>query len=611
MKPSSSGRSDPMKRKRAFILLGFILLGTLFVGLLLVWASFQSFETLASLLNQLASDGELESFNPFLYQTLRLPFALLGFALIIIPGTMLLRWKKTKSWIQTFPARAKYFFSRLREDWHRFGRDAKAGAASQGRLINLGLLGTMFVAALLRLSNLNIPMEHDEPYMYNAFASRSFWHIVSNYHLPNNHVFLSILIKITTGLLGNHVWTLRLPTILAGILMVPVAYFFAKRFYSLETAFLSAIVVAVFPVLIQYSVMARGYILIGLFTLLLFILGDYVRTQKNRIAWILIAVLSALGFYTIPLMLFPFGALYVWLFISWALGDTRSYEPNSDFLKYWLASGIGVAALTILLYAPIIVFSFDRFFGNGFIAPVDWDLFPVTIRTRLRNTWIEWTLSIPPWMLLLGVLGFLVALIFHKKFSGQKFPPQLAFALWIVALLIARRPDMMPRFWLFLAAPLLVWSLAGVVEPLRRISWRFKKTFNPAQVVVTFVFLFVLAQSVLTIPSLPTQLGQKDEMEKVAIYLKDSVHQSDLVTASTAHLPALRYFFNYHGIPASYIRESGSFQRAFIVVDRQRGETLESVAPKIGFDFPLIDIDTARVLAQLDDLTVYECTPAP
>ena len=99
-------------------------------------------------------------------------------------------------------------------------------------------------------------------------------------------------------------------------------------------------------------------------------------------------------------------------------------------------------------------------------------------------------------------------------------------------------------------------------------------------------------------------------MEKVTIYLKNDLQKTDLVTASTVHLPALRYFFNIHDIPAGYIRQAGEFQRAYIVIDSQRGETLEEVSPKLGFDYPAIDIDTARAVAQFGFLTIYQCEPA-
>ena len=66
----------------------------------------------------------------------------------------------------------------------------------------------------------------------------------------------------------------------------------------------------------HYSNNARGYTLVALFTLLTLILGDIVRKEKNLFAWGLISLFSALGLYTVPVMLFPFGVLFVWLFLE-------------------------------------------------------------------------------------------------------------------------------------------------------------------------------------------------------------------------------------------------------------------------------------------------------
>ncbi len=595
--------------KLFYLLIQIILAGIFLTGLFLIWASLQSFEILASLVNHLASDGEFESFTIFIYQILKVPFAVVGAGLVLFTGFMLLRWRNTETWIQRFPTQAKRFLSMLWRDSQSFINDTKSAFVSQGWLTTVVLFGVMFVAVVVRLKNLNFPLSHDEAYMYNAFASRSFWHMVSDYHLPNNHVLLSIILKIVTGLFGNHVWTLRLPTIIVGVLMVPASYFFAKRFYSRETATLSSILVAVFPILVQYSVLARGYAIIGLSTLLLITLADYVRVRKNRFVWLLIVLLSAMGFFTIPIMLFPFGAIYIWLIVSSVIGDTRSYGTRLSFFKYWASSGVVTALITIFLYMPIIIYSYDRFFGNGFIAPLGWDVFLVTTWTRLRNTWIEWTEFIPLWISLLGVFGFLLSLIFHKKFSRQKFPLQLAFLIWIATMLVVRRPDMLPRFWLFLTAPILVWSAAGIIESLKRIPLKIGKGWNPAQVFVTIIFAVVFAQGLSIVPSLSTQWNKKDDMENATIYLKDYVHLGDLVTASTARLPAMRYYFNYYEMPRGYIRQSGSFQRAFIIVDSQKGETLYSVAPKLGFNIPAIDMDTAKTLIQFEYLTIYECYP--
>jgi len=607
----AKGYCSFMKRNPFYIFLRLIVVGVLFAGLALVWASLQSYESLASLLNRLASDGKLEAFNGSLYQTLQMPLALVGISLIVLGGSILFRWDQTKGWLEGLPAHVRNFFNLLRQDTRSFLEDARNAIKELGWGGIAILAGLMLVALVMRLGNLDLPLGHDEAYTYNAFASRSIWHIVSDYHLPNNHVLLSILIHFTTRLLGGHVWAIRLPTILSGILMVPATFWFAKRLYSLETAFLGATLVAVFPVLIKYSVYARGYTILCLITLLILALGDYVRVKKNRFAWTSIVILSALGFFTVPIMLFPFGGLYIWLLVSWGIGDTRSYESKADFLKYWLASGFVAALITIVLYLPIITNNADRFFGNGIIAPVGWDIFPETLWTRLRNTWVEWTESVPFWFIALGVFGVMVALILHKKFSRQKFPLQFAFAIWITVMLVARRPDMLPRFWLFLAAPVLTWVAAGIVEPVKIIQLRVGKRWSLAQAFVGFIFALVVVQGLVVIPTIPSKVGSNDGMAKITLYLKDNIREDDLVTATSARLPALRYYFNYFGIPKGYIRQTGQFQRAFIIVDGKKVESLDTIVPQLGFDIPAINMETVEIVYQQDDFTVYKGYPTP
>jgi len=600
-----------MNKVFPYLLIKILLVGILLFGLILVLASFQTFENLSSLLDHLAADGKLEAFNMVIYQTLRLPILLAGSCLAALSGFMLIQWKKTSGWIQKSPTLSKLFLKRFKEDTKSFVADAKVALMGVGWTETVIVLGIMLAALFVRLANIDIPLTHDEAYMYNAFASRSFEHIISNYHLPNNHVLLSLLIKVTTDIFGNHVWALRLPTIIAGVLMIPAAYWFAKGQYSRETATLAALLVAVFPILVEYSVLSRGYAIISLITLLLFILGFYVIKKKNRFAWLLVAFLSALGFFTIPIMLFPFGALYIWLLSSFLIRETRSYDSKLNFLLYWVSSGISAALLTILLYMPILINNFDSFLGNNFIAPLEWDVFPTIMWVRVRNTWLIWTDMFPWWLSLLGALGFFISLIFHKKLSKQKFPVQFAFILWILTLIVARRPDMEPRLWVFLAAPLLVWSAAGIVEPLKLLSIPFKKGWNLAQITVGFIFALVVGQSLLVLPSIPKHWNGKDGLEQITIFLKDKVEQDTLVTASMPYLPPLRYYFNFHDVQKGTIRESGKFQHAYVILDRDSFETLDGVAPKLGFDIPAVNMDTAKIVYEFENYTVYECEPLP
>ena len=88
-----------MKTRFALLLVKTILAGALLIGLILVWASLQSFESLASLVNRLASDGELEAFTVSIYQHLKLPFALVGIFLVALASFLLIQWWKKTAWV--------------------------------------------------------------------------------------------------------------------------------------------------------------------------------------------------------------------------------------------------------------------------------------------------------------------------------------------------------------------------------------------------------------------------------------------------------------------------------------------------------------------------------
>jgi hypothetical protein len=170
---------------------------------------------------------------------------------------------------------------------------------------------------------------------------------------------------------------------------------------------------------------------------------------------------------------------------------------------------------------------------------------------------------------------------------------------------------MLPRFWLFLAAPVSTWAAAGIVEPVKLIQLNVGKRWSLAQVFVGLTLALVMVQGLVAIPVIPSKVSSNDGMAKVTLYLKDNVRNGDLVTATSARLPALRYYFNYFDLPKGHIRQTGQFQRAFIIVDGKKVETLASIAPQLGFDIPAIDMDSVEVVYQQDDFTVYECYPAP
>jgi hypothetical protein len=259
---------------------------------------------------------------------------------------------------------------------------------------------------------------------------------------------------------------------------------------------------------------------------------------------------------------------------------------------------------------PILINNADRFFSNQFVEPLKQGVFFVTLLARFEVMWEEWFFSIPGWLITLGIVGLIVGLILHWNISKQKIPQQIAFILWIVAFLIVRRPSMMARMWLFLAAPLLIWSAGGIVETLKVLSNTLKIKLPLARIFLGVALVSVFVLGALTVPTIPARWSQKTSVESAVIYLKENLREGDLVTASVEYFPQMRYYFGVYSVPQDYLRHSAPFKRVFMVIGLRGDVTLESVVPRAG-NRSEVNLDTVRIVLQFDDLTMYEGDPIP
>ena len=219
----------------------------------------------------------------------------------------------------------------------------------------LVLLTILLLAVALRVRFLFQTIRFDESYTFLVYASRPLAQGLSEYYLPNNHLFYTFLIHITYSILGSAPWVLRLPAFLAGILLVPASYVMVRTFYDKHAALLTAGILASSSALILYSTMARGYTLLILIFLLLFVLADRLKRNPTIIGWALFTVLTVMGFYTIPIMLYAHGVLGVWFVLS-ILVETAGTQRLRLLLYLTLSSIVG-ALVTYLLYLPVIRFS--------------------------------------------------------------------------------------------------------------------------------------------------------------------------------------------------------------------------------------------------------------
>lgn len=558
-----------MMKNRIFLLtIPFLLL-----GLLLLAGGLLPFPRLAPVVNHLAADGTLESFTPALHRKL-LPllltfgglFTLLGAAPYVLPG---------------FSHR---LLARGAAAWRNLGSDSRSFFQALRRALPTGWQAAALAVIILagvfaRLVYLSRPMGHDESYTVMAFANTPLLNVLSDYHLPNNHIFHSLLVHASISLFGMAPWAVRLPALLAGLLTIPTGYLFTRRVYGQSAALPAAAALALFPALFDYATNARGYTLIALFTMLGLNLALYLKNHDNRLAWGLLVLVMALGFWTIPLMLYPAGLIWLWLLGSSLLKD-GSLRPGR-MLRQLILAGLALVLLTGALYLPVVLRSGPGYvFNNPFIAPLTWAEFRETFPVRMGEIWAGWSAGLPGWLVGLIVVGVGLSILLHWKIASHRLPIQLTAAAWLAAEMLIARPNPYTRYFIFMLPLFLVWAAAGWVSPLQHLPplrWRWPLSRLVSSALTLFLIIGGLARLQ---PDLGNMRPQPGEVEQMALYIVQHVQPGDVVIATSPNDTSLWYYMALHHLPVSayfHSAENQPIRRAFVMVTLSDNQTLTSV----------------------------------
>jgi len=466
---------------------------------------------------------------------------------------------------------------------------------------SLLLVFLTFSGLVFRLAALNVPVTYDEAYTYVGFASQGLWAALSDYSLPNNHIFHTILVFFSTRLFGNSPWALRLPALLAGSALIPAIYALGKRLYSPETGLLAAALAAWLPVLIRYSTEARGYTLLGLFTLLSILLAHEALRRNRWRDWALLSLSNALGFFTLPLMLYPAGGIYLWL----ALEGPRS----RSFLGRWFGSGILTGMLTLLAYAPALwVSGWRKIIANGFVRPVEaGKYFDWVLVTRLRDTWFTWNREVPLALAVLLTLGFFLSLALHRRIQTTRWPLSLILLVWVGTLVLSRRPEAFDRFWAWLIAPALLWAAAGLVETAKQVRVR---KIRVDFILTALALAGMIFRLTVTVPSIPRQWSKMGNQEAAAIFLTEHWQPGDAALVGYPNEAQVWYYLMQRGLPETAWQARANARRTWLLLaTNQKDETLEGVIKYYKLSPTDFDLPNARLMQVYGKIEIYLLTP--
>ena len=214
---------------------------------------------------------------------------------------------------------------------------------------------------------LRLDLWFDEILSLNRFILVPFTKTVTDYSSTNNHIFFSVLTRKTLKVLGftrlsallEQPWILRSLMLVVATATILALYLVGRRFLGRRTGALAAVILATTVPFYNFAVQVRGY---TLSMLLLCLLLFFVWSMEERVSVAGAAgaaIASALMVYTIPLNLYPLGAIMTCQggFLAAVLIGRRpgSVEPDRAWrtpLAIILACGAGIV-LAALLYVPL------------------------------------------------------------------------------------------------------------------------------------------------------------------------------------------------------------------------------------------------------------------
>lgn len=390
----------------------------------------------------------------------------------------------------------------------------------------------VLVAALLRFYQLPNGLWFDEIQTLVEYVRDPMGQILTTYDSQNQHLFYSILARISFTLFGESAFSLRLPAAVMGIGSIWAVYLFGRLITGRVEAVLAAAFLAFSYHHVWFSQNARGYTGLLLWTLLgsacflRLITGRYQRPWGLAILYGLSMALAAYTHITAVLVA-------VAHFILWLVLYLRAKPPRG--LDSWIpAFGILFAAtLTLQLYALVLpqVFSTVAHPPKG-AATTAWQSPAWFLTEAMRGL----SQGVPGGWLTLGA-GLIVVTAGLWSFWRRSRAVVVMMVLPGVlsgAALLALEHNLWPRFFFFSAGFAVLIVIRG---GFALVEWILPRRFRLVAPVVTT--LVVLASAM----TIPRAWGPKQDFTGASEFLDEVTRAGDsIVTVDLTRFPYQDYY---------------------------------------------------------------------
>lgn len=389
------------------------------------------------------------------------------------------------------------------------------------------VLAVMILGTVLRLLRMNGAVTYDEALTYVNYAGNSLGFLFSDYTYTSNHILYAALARLSMLVFGVHPWTLRLPALLAGLLVMPLGYAFVRNVFNRHIAVIYLCLLAVSGPMVEYSAMARGYSLVWLFTLCALLAARHCIKTDNMVSALLIALFCGLGMWASPSMIYPAIMVYAWTVFRIMVSYQSTVRQR--LLKV-LGSGIVALLLVALVYAPVIyVHSLDQLLHHPSLVDHTWAHLSETHQDRAFDLWAYFTATTSTAIAFAGVVAVGYAAYASLKYRFLIF----GMVLGIIPVVLVQRDVAPPAVWIFTLLIFHLGTAIGLFFLLKVVRDKMVPNFSKGKrsLVASLVVLLIFGWAGLR--GSPDPVERFPDARTAADWLADHVQEGDRICAQT------------------------------------------------------------------------------
>ena len=313
---------------------------------------------------------------------------------------------------------------------------------TENRLHLLSLFSILILGFALRLIYLNQPIRLDEYLSWLWFSNPNLdiSSTLARYPEPNNHVLNTLLSHYAMVIFNTSAqWAMRMPVFISGILLIPLTYLTTRSLYNRHIALISAAFIAVYGPLILYSTNARGYMLMFVAIMLLVWATSQLLRRQSIALWLLFIFSTFAGFIALPIMLYSFVGVFLWLLASFVniYRKTKNWRPFYELI----AASACAAYLVLLGYLPVFGYAGIRaVFGNQWVVTLPFDTFVESLHLFPYYIGSLFLDGLDPLLVIGSSLMFLLGLLWHRHNGRTYLPVLLPLLLGTLIVMVIQRP---------------------------------------------------------------------------------------------------------------------------------------------------------------------------